>query len=153
VLLPQISRLAEDNERRQKAVELLQAECQALPQLVPLQLPTDRQFKSAFYKLPWLLDGNNNACESADFERVRRQFIVAVQAEGVAIDEGFRGFARRTNQRCRVVGDLINSYRAAAGTIILHHPVLLEPCETIARVAEAIRKVALTLPPAKCGGA
>lgn len=151
VLLPQISRLVEDNERRQKAVELLLAECQALPQLIPLQLPTDRQFKSAFYKLPWLLDGNNNACESADFERVRRQFIAAVQAEGVAIDEGFRGFARRTNQRCRMVGDLVNSRRAAAGTVILHHPVLLEPRETIARIAEAIRKVAHTLLPAQNG--
>src|SRR5262249_29408104 len=110
-----------------------------------------RQNKSAFYKLPWLLAGNNDACDSADFERVRRQFIAAVQAEGVAIDEGFRGFVRRTNQRCRVVGDLINGRRAAEGTVILHHPVLLEPRETIARVGEAIHKVAHTLPPAKDG--
>jgi dTDP-4-amino-4,6-dideoxygalactose transaminase len=149
VLLPQIARLADDNKHRQQSVELLLAECQELPQLIPLQLPVERRNKSTFYKLPWLLARNNDACDSADFERVRRKFISAVQAEGVAIDEGFHGFVRRTNQRCRVVGDLINGRRAAAGTVILHHPVLLEPRETMTRVAYAIRKVALTLPPAK----
>jgi putative NIF3 family GTP cyclohydrolase 1 type 2 len=39
------------------------------------------------------------------------------------------------------VGDLPNARRAAAGTVLLHHPVLLESAETIAKVAEAIRKV------------
>jgi len=151
VLAPQIARLAGDNERRQNAVELLLAECQQLPQMLPLQLPTDSQNKSAFYKLPWLLAGNNDACDSADFEQVRRRFITAIQAEGVAIDEGFRGFARRTNQRCRVVGDLINARRAAAGTVILHHPVLLESHDCIIRVATAIRKVAQTLLTAQKG--
>jgi len=69
------------------------------------------------------------------------------------MDEGFRGFARRTNQRCRVVGDLINARRAAAGTVILHHPVLLEPRDCVVRVATAIRKVAHALLTAKNGAA
>ncbi len=145
VLLPQLLRLADDNERRQKAVELLRNDCQGLPRLRPLDLPTDRETKTAFYKLPWLLTGNNDACDSAEFEQERRGFLAAIQAEGVAMDEGFRGFARRTNQRCRAVGDLINARRAAAGTVILHHPVLLEPHQTILRVAQAMRKVAQTL--------
>jgi acyl-CoA dehydrogenase len=50
------------------------------------------------------------------FEQLRRRFIAAIQAEGVAMDAGFRGFARRTNQRCRVVGELVNAQRAAAGS-------------------------------------
>ena len=58
------------------------------------------------------------------------------------MNEGFRGFARRTNNRCRVVGDLTHARRAAAGTLLLHHPVLLEPAETIAGAGAAIAKVA-----------
>jgi len=145
VLLPQISRLVGDNVQRQQSVELLVDECRSLPRLTPLQLPAERQTRSAFYKLPWLLNGNSDACDSPEFEQMRRRFIAAVQAEGVAIDEGFRGFARRTNQRCRVVGALDHARRAAAGTVILHHPVLLEPHETILRVAQAIGKVARAL--------
>jgi hypothetical protein len=37
---------------------------------------------------------------------------------------------------------LAHARRAAAGTLILHHPVLLEPHETIDRVGLALRKVA-----------
>jgi hypothetical protein len=101
----------------------------------------DDQNQPAFYKLPWLLTGNDDACDSPQFEQHRRRFIAAIQAEGVMLDEGFRGFARRTGNRCRVVGDLHSARRAAAGTVLLHHPVLLESAETIAKVAEAIRKV------------
>jgi dTDP-4-amino-4,6-dideoxygalactose transaminase len=145
VLVPQISRLADDNVQRQRSVELLVEECRDLPRLMPLQLSAERQNRSAFYKLPWLLDGNNDACDSPEFEQLRRSFIAAVQAEGVAMDEGFRGFTRRTNQRCRVAGELKHARRAAAGTVILHHPVLLEPRETMVRVAAAIGKVARAL--------
>jgi hypothetical protein len=87
------------------------------------------------------LTGNDDACDSPQFEQLRRHFIAAIQAEGVMIDEGFRGFARRTSNRCRVVGKLPGARRAAAGTVLLHHPVLLEPAETIAQAAKAIRKV------------
>src|SRR4029079_8215472 len=142
VLVPQVSRLADDNVRRQQSVELLLDECRDLPRLTPLKFSAERQPRGAFYKLPWLLDGNNDACDSQEFEQLRRRFIAAVQAEGVAMDEGFRGFARRSNQRCRVVGSLENARRAAAGTVILHHPALQEPPGTIARVAQAIQKVA-----------
>jgi hypothetical protein len=105
-------------------------------------LPDDPEDQPAFYKLPWLLAGNApKADDSPEFEVLRRRFIAAVRAEGVAIDEGFRGFARRTSQRCRVVGQLTHARQAAAGTVILHHPVLLESAETLKRVAQAMQKV------------
>jgi hypothetical protein len=110
--------------------------------MTPLPLQDEPGNQPAYYKLPWLLGRNIDACDSPEFEKVRRRFIATIQAEGVAMDEGFRGFARRTNQRCRTVGDLPNARRAAAGTVILHHPVLLEPPGTIQRVAQAINKVA-----------
>jgi dTDP-4-amino-4,6-dideoxygalactose transaminase len=142
VLEPQIPSLASTNEQRSRAVRMLQDACRGIKRLVALQLPGDGESEPAFFKLPWLLTGNSDACDSPKFEQLRSAFITAMQAEGVAMDEGFRGFARRSNQRCRVVGELPNARRAAAGTVLLHHPVLLEPEETIHHVAQAIRKVA-----------
>jgi hypothetical protein len=75
----------------------------------------------------------------------RARFIAAVQAEGIAIDEGFRGFAARSTSRCRVPGSLSRARQAAQGTILLHHPALLEPEQTIDRLASALAKVALAL--------
>jgi dTDP-4-amino-4,6-dideoxygalactose transaminase len=142
VLVPQIPKLAAANQQRLAAVQQLLPMLADVPGLAPLPLVADEQNQPAFFKLPWLLAGNDDACDSPEFEQLRRRFIEAVQAEGVMIDEGFRGFARRTSNRCRVVGDLANARRAAAGTVLMHHPVLLEPAETIAQVAAAIRKVA-----------
>lgn len=141
VLVPQIPKLAAANRQRLAAAGQLLAHVGDVPGLEPLALAADDRNQPAFYKLPWLLTGNDDACDSPLFEQLRRRFIAAIQAEGVMIDEGFRGFARRTSNRCRVVGDLTNARRAAAGTVLLHHPVLLESAETIAKVAEAIRKV------------
>ncbi len=142
VLVPQIPKLAAANEKRLAAVQQLLSLLGDVPGLAPLSLAGDKQSQTAFYKLPWLLAGNDDACDSPAFEQLRRSFVAAIQAEGVMIDEGFRGFTRRTSNRCRAVGDLASARRAAAGTVLLHHPVLLEPAETIAKVAEAIRKVA-----------
>ena len=71
----------------------------------------------------------------------REEFLAAVRAEGVAMDAGFRGFVRRSERRCGRVGDLKHSRQAAGATVLLHHPVLLEPSEVMDRVAGAIRKV------------
>jgi dTDP-4-amino-4,6-dideoxygalactose transaminase len=141
VLLPQIPKLAAANQRRLAAVSQLLELVDSVPGLLPPSLAVESQNQPAFYKLPWLLTGNNDACDSPQFEQFRRRFIAAVQAEGVMMDEGFRGFARRTSNRCRVVGNLNCARRVAAGTVLLHHPVLLESDQTIALVAEAIRKV------------
>jgi dTDP-4-amino-4,6-dideoxygalactose transaminase len=141
VLVPQISKLATANQQRLAAVRQLLAEVGDLPGLIPLALPEHDSSEPAFYKLPWLLTDANDACDSPEFEQGRRAFLTAVQAAGVAIYEGFRGFARRTSNRCRVVGELPHAQRAAAGTVLLHHPVLLQPPEVIACVAEVIRQV------------
>jgi dTDP-4-amino-4,6-dideoxygalactose transaminase len=141
VLVPQIPQLAAANDQRLKAVMALLEACLDLPGLVSPRLPFQPDAQPSFYKLPWLVSGNSDDCGSAEFEQLRRRLIAALQAEGVAMDEGFRGFARRSNQRCRVVGSVAKARRAAAGTMLLHHPVLLEPPSTIARVAEAIQKV------------
>jgi dTDP-4-amino-4,6-dideoxygalactose transaminase len=142
VLVPQIPKLAAANARRlENAGELLRL-CGEIPGLTPLAFALDKGDSPVFYKLPWLMTGNSDACDAPDFEQLRGKLIAAIQAGGVAMDEGFRGFARRTSNRCRVVGDLTNARRAAAGTVLLHHPVLLESSETMARAAAAIQSAA-----------
>ena len=91
---------------------------------------------ACFYKLAWRLQ------VEGDVEAARERFIEAIQAEGVAVDAGFRGFTRRSDRRCRKAHPLGASARAARATLLLHHPVLLEDGSTVHRVATALAKVA-----------
>jgi dTDP-4-amino-4,6-dideoxygalactose transaminase len=133
VLLPQLETLAERNATRAARVRQLVERSAGWHALRPLvnQVPA----QPGYYKLGWQYDA------AALHDLPRDDFLCAVRAEGVALDAGFRGFALRTSRRCRAVGTLDNSLRAAAGLCLLHHPVLLEPAETIDRVAEALAKV------------
>lgn len=133
VLLPQLERLAERNDRRlQNAVRLLDL-CREFSVLEPVIWDASRSCPS-FYKLGWLFGAQRVGLR-------RDGFLSAVRAEGVAVDEGFRGFALRSGRRCRKVGDLPNSQEAAQHTVLLHHPVLLSPLAEIDRIAKAIEKV------------
>lgn len=124
VLLPQLVRLAERNQQRARAVARLLERLENAPALVPRV--SDLEASSpAYYKVGFLYDA------AAGGGRNREQFILAAQAAGVPIDAGFRGFALRGARRCRVYGDLSASRRAAEEALVLHHPVLLEPLETI----------------------
>jgi dTDP-4-amino-4,6-dideoxygalactose transaminase len=134
VLGPQLDQLAEMTETRHRAAKILIEKTAHLSTLFGLkQQVADTQ--PAFYKLPWLLKDCTPGW-------VRSDFIHAVQAEGVAVGEGFRGFLRRSPRRCRKIGTLVNSQIAAQQTVLLHHPVLLQPTPTIELVGEAIEKVA-----------
>lgn len=93
----------------------------------------------AYYKLPWLLMDRTTGWS-------RREFVEAIQAEGVNIDAGFRGFLRRSSRRCRRIGVLANCQVAAQQTLLLHHPILLASDEIIDLVVAAIRKVATASP-------
>ena len=131
VLAPQLSKLKDRNARRAASVQLLLEACGELPGLRPLQNVV-ANFAPAYYKAAWLYSNQRAA---------RSRFIAAAQAEGVAIDAGFRGFTRRTAQRCRHGGPLPHSAAASTGTLLLHHPVLLQEDAAIALVAQALRKV------------
>lgn len=134
VLLPQLARLAERNAARLAAVERLTRRVSGMPGLVPLVNAAPGS--PVYYKVGWKYNAQ------AMGGRSRADFIAAAQAEGVAIDAGFRGFALRGPRRCRIAGDLAECRRAAEACLVLHHPVLLEPPETIERVADALAKVA-----------
>jgi len=134
VLLPQVEKLPERHARRLAAVHCFS---QALGQAAAVRPLVNRAPDSqpAYYKL---------GLRYVDHEaggRPRSQFIAAVQAEGVALDAGFRGFTLRSDRRCRAAGPLEQSQRAARECLVLHHPVLLEPPDVVQQAAHAIRKV------------
>jgi perosamine synthetase len=138
VLLPQLEKLAERNERRRSQVERLLSQTGGLPGLRPLVNRTAGSAPS-YYKLAWrYLSQELDGCPLDEF-------VAALQAEGAPFDTGFRGFARRTPRRCRKVGPLPHSQRAAETTILLHHPILLQSPERIDALARTIAKVSRLL--------
>lgn len=134
VLLPQLEKLDTRNEQRRKSVSRLLRNLQDTPGLRPVSIDPLRG-EPSFYKLAWLYDAD--ACGGHS----RSEFIAAMQAEGVAVDEGFRGFVRRSSRRCRHAGPLVASRAAADATVLLHHPILLQGEDAADRVALAIKKV------------
>jgi dTDP-4-amino-4,6-dideoxygalactose transaminase len=135
VLLPQLARLAERNERRRAAVGRLLEAAAGLPGLRPL-VNRAREAVPSYYKLAWhFVPQELGDCP-------RDEFLAALQAEGLPIDAGFRGFVRRAPRRCRKVGDLAHSRRAAEATLVLHHPILLEPDDRIDGLVRGLAKVA-----------
>jgi dTDP-4-amino-4,6-dideoxygalactose transaminase len=134
VLLPQLAKLVARNQQRYENVVRLQQRCRRLDCLRPVVLDSAAG-RPSFYKLAWAYDSDR--CGGCP----REQFVAAVRAEGVALDEGFRGFFRRSARRCRVAGELTHSKIAAEQTIVLHHPVLLGQPAAMDQVACAIGKV------------
>lgn len=134
VLLPQLERLAEHTARRAEAAAELARRIDRLPglKMLPCTLPDSRP---AYYKV-------GIAYTADELGGLPREtLIAALQAEGIAIDVGFAGFALRSARRCRRVGDLPEARRAAAGILVLHHPVLLESPEVLSRLAAAFERV------------
>ncbi|MEE3373020.1 MAG: aminotransferase class V-fold PLP-dependent enzyme [Planctomycetota bacterium] len=134
VLLPQLEKLPNRNRVRANNVRRLLAQCEGLELLQPLSVP-DSGEQASYYKLAW------KVLQRAGAPCTREEFLAAMQAEGVAIDAGFRGFGKRSARRCRRVGDLLNSKLAAEDTVLLHHPVLLQPVAVIDQLVQAIGKV------------
>ena len=132
-ILPQVEKLADRNRLRQRNVLLLRESCRDINCLEFVGSNDERNAPS-YYKIAWLYDSRHGGW-------TRSELVAAIQAEGVALDVGFRGFCRRSEKRCRHAGNLTNSRLASSSTVLLHHPVLLEDAETIERVAQAIRKV------------
>lgn len=137
VLVPQLALLDERNARRATAALRLLKRLEGVACLRPL-VSHVQQSQPGYYKLGFQLLAENLGADGPD----RDLFAAAVRAEGVALDAGFRDFSRRSASRCRVVGDLPHSRQAGAVALVLHHPVLLAPDDTIDLTAAAIVKVA-----------
>jgi perosamine synthetase len=138
VVIPQLEKLNARNLHRCQSAEYLHRHFEALPSLRPLVNRVSDSLPG-YYKLGlhYIVDelGGHS----------REEFVAAVQAEGVAIGAGFRDFSLRSLRRCRHVGQLPNVRRAGSAMLVLHHPVLLSPRETLDGVAAALAKVTTAL--------
>ena len=134
VLCPQISKLAARNRKRREAATLLVNQVrQKVNHLIPLEHQENDQ--PVFYKVAWRYQ------PPAPGAVTRAELVAACQARGIPIDAGFRGFAERTKRRCRKLSELPHSRAAAQGTLLLHHPVLLQEEEKIRQVANTLGEV------------
>jgi len=156
VLLPQLAKLDARNVVRAGNVRLLLEKLRVIPGLRPFvndgsrirenaggesgpggssRILTNAATEPAYYKLGFQFDG-------VSFGLMRDRFVKAMRAEGVALDEGFKALhVGRSPSRYRAVGPLPEASRAHAGTVVLHHPVLLGRESQIEEVAAAVGKV------------
>jgi dTDP-4-amino-4,6-dideoxygalactose transaminase len=132
VLLPQLDRLEERNQRRAENVarllELL-SDVAGLQCFVAGSSPADRP---SFYKLGFWFDAAQFGCS-------REDFAGAMRAKGIAFDSGFRALHRtHARGRFRAVNDLPHATRADEAIVTLHHPVLLGTAADMQTIRDAI---------------
>jgi dTDP-4-amino-4,6-dideoxygalactose transaminase len=134
VLLPQLEKLDMRNALRARNVSALVERLRSAPGLRPFENKVP-QTQAGYYKLGFQFDASR-------FGLSRAQFVAAVRAEGIAIDEGFRAVhVGRSPKRFRAVEELAEATRAHTGVVVLHHPVLLGSDTQVEEVALAIEKV------------
>ena len=126
VLLPQFDQLHARNQQRHNTAIKIVNSIEPLTGLSLLKIEEGGETVGGFYKLPILIDAG------ASFDRTK--FLSVIQSEGVAMDVGFRGFAKRSTRRCRHVGSLEHSIHAAGNTMLLHHPILLATEDKVASI-------------------
>ncbi len=133
VLLPQIENLPPGNALRQRNGRALALALDATEGLRPVWTDTPDTHPAGYKFGIWLCDELFDASHAA-------QWITTIQAEGIALDRGFRGFVKRSQRRCRKPVPLPNATRASEMGVVIHHPILRESESAIARLADAIRR-------------
>jgi dTDP-4-amino-4,6-dideoxygalactose transaminase len=134
VLLPQLVKLDERNNRRVRNVERLSALLGEVPGIRPL-LNHTIDSRPVYYKVGLQHDADQ-------FGLPRARLLEAARAEGIALDDGFAAaHMGRSPRRFRRAGDLTQAERAHAGMMILHHPVLLGTEADINQVAQSLKRI------------
>jgi perosamine synthetase len=135
VLDPQLDRLAERNGQRLRAARFLTEQLRDVPGLWPFRNRPLEDCSPSYYKLGFQYDAEA-------FGLSRERFVAALRAEGIAVDEGFRALhVERSPSRWRGVAPLAQAERAHAGSVVLHHPVLLGGEDEWMQVVQAVVKI------------
>jgi dTDP-4-amino-4,6-dideoxygalactose transaminase len=134
-ILPQWDRLEGDNNRRAETVASLISQLPKDSGLTPFRNPPG-DLKPAYYKLGFLFSPE---C----FEGLSREtFAMAMRAEGIAIDPGFRALhLSHSKRRFRSIGELPHATRADSQILTLHHPMLLEGEIAVEQFLAALAKI------------
>lgn len=133
LLIPQIKFLDQRHEARRKSFEsLLDSLPDSVRALFADCLLSDKPTASpAYYKIP---------LQSPD-RATRDSILTQLREIGIAAGEPFRGFWKRTSNRCRVVGELKESQRASETTALLSFDFLEddEQCEKVVTALTRLR--------------
>ncbi len=135
VLLPQLELLDQFHKQRLQGAQVLLKELGSCEHF-RLPRPARTEESPGYYKLGWWLVGVERDGQ------VRERFLEAARAEGIPLGEGFRGFVYRGARRCRRGSPLEHAFLAAQATVLLHHPVLLQPPEVLQALGRRIAQVA-----------
>ena len=136
LLRPQLDSLPKRNQRRAAAAKQVVESLADYPALVPFSLPGEPGSQPGLYKLG--LQFHPDHCGGL----TRNAFAQAIRAEGIAIDPGFRSLHKsHSRRRFTTAGDLVEADRADSNVLVMHHPVLLEPDETLGQIRTAIDRV------------
>jgi len=131
VLRPQLKKLDQQNEvREQRVADLRQATAEISPWLRPVAFRAST--RPTYYKFAWSFVAAETRAE------LRDELIAQLQTAGAPIDAGFRGFAGRSERRCRKHGPLASSKQLSQSTLVLHHPVLLAHKKAALQVAQVL---------------
>ena len=134
-LLPQLDQLDELTERRLESALFLCEQINCIDGLATLSTfggsERSAQNTSVFYKIPVRID-----IECVDVETL----VANLQANGLPIGLGFRGFYRRSKRRCRKPVELSNSKIAAEQSLLISHPVLLHDRSTLELVVDCFKQ-------------
>ena len=135
-LLPQLEQLEAFTQQRFEAAQFLCERINQIQGLTTLNLTTDQESTeptvNAIYKIPIRVDVNFINIET---------LVAGLQANGLPVGTGFRGFYRRSKRRCRKSVELTNSTIAAEQTLLISHPVLLHDRKTLKLIAECLGQI------------
>lgn len=140
VLLPQLAQLAMRTKQRAESAASLRSRLRDVCALTAGPDPRTDDVP-AYYKLAWRYDPARGGTQLDCSNPSRDDLINALQRLGIAVDAGFRGFSKRSANRCRIASDLTHATSAAEATLVLHHPRLLGSAEQVAELAETMRRV------------
>ncbi len=134
-LVPQWADLSVANAKRTASAIWLCDQLKQVAGLTPFQNPlSDSQ--PGYYKLglqydPVAFDG-----------LTRNKFAIAIRAEGIAIDPGFRALhTTHASRRFRAIGELPIATQADERVLTLHHPILLGTHDDLREILSAIEKI------------
>ena len=136
-LLPQLEQLEAFTKRRFEAAQFLCDQINQIEGLSTLDLSVRKdhdnawQTVNAIYKIPVLVDVGFKDIEA---------IVANLQANGLPIGTGFRGFYKRSSRRCRKPVELPNSTSAAERTLLMSHPVLLHDRTALELVVRCLRE-------------
>ncbi len=132
VLLPQLARLNELNGIRRKAAARLRTAIADSDALSWVGTEPDEEMQPSYYKVSCLVARS----------RTRDELLSRAADLELDLKPGFSGFVKRSDRRCRKVGQLVGSKSLADRLVVMHHPYLLMDDRSLEAIC---RKLARTI--------